>query len=135
MAAKKSDRNALPDPVQATMRQQLMSKLTSAERANIEYHRQHLRNKTFYRDPKTGDITTFYGMTVRLPDGRFATVPSYLGKGQFAKTEQEALSHANKIGLKYPIYKSEKEALDAEQRVHQVMEQDTEDFLARGMID
>lgn len=126
---------ALPNPVDATLRQQLLNRLTPAERSNIEYHRQHLRNKTFYRDPKTGDITTFYGMTVKLPNGRFATVPSYLGNGQFAKSEQEALAHANKIGLKYPIYKSEKEALDAEQRVHRVMEQDTQDFLERGMLD
>ena len=117
------------------MRQQLLKRLTPAERSNIEYHRQHLRNKTFYRDPKTGDITTFYGMTVKLPDGRFATVPSYLGSGKFAKDEGEALAHANKIGLKYPIYKSEKEALKAEQRVHDVMAQDTEDFLASGKFD
>jgi hypothetical protein len=126
--------NKLPDPVQATLRQQLLSKLTPNERANIEYHRSHLRNKTYFKDPSTGDITTFYGMTVKLPDGRFATVPSYLGGGKFAGTEEEALQHANKIGLKYPIYKSEKEALAAESRVHDVMQMDTDEFLQTGQF-
>ena len=125
----------LPDPVQMTMREQLLARLTPNERANIEYHRAHLRNQTFYKDPATGNITTFYGMTTRLPDGRFATVPSYLGEGKFAKTEEEALAHANKIGLKYPIYKSEKEALTAEKRVHDVMQMDTDHFLRAGWFE
>jgi hypothetical protein len=38
---------------------------------------------------------------------------------------------AIKSGIKFPTYKTVKEALAAEQRLHQIMEQDLRDYAAR----
>ena len=104
---------------------------TSHEQAIIDYHRAHLNNGTYHVNDD-GSLTTFYGAITPLKDGRWALVPTYLGNGKFASNEEAALAHANKTGLKYPIYKSEDEAAAAETRLHKVMEKDTDEFTKPG---
>jgi len=104
---------------------------TSHEQAVIDYHRAHLNNGTYHVNDD-GSLTTFYGAITPLKDGRWALVPTYLGKGKFAPNEEAALAYANKTGLKYPIYKSEDEAAAAETRLHSIMEKDTEQFTKSG---
>ena len=101
--------------------------LSPEEQAVIDYHRSNLYQNKGLRNPD-GSVTTFKGSVVGA-DGGHMILPTYW-HGQVRDIPQ-AMRFAIKSGIKFPVYKSAKEALAAEQRLHKIMEQDLADYQSR----
>ena len=101
--------------------------LSPPEQAVIDYHRSNLYQGKGLRNPD-GSMTTFKGSVIGA-DGGHMILPTYW-HGQVRDIPQ-AMRFAIKSGIKFPTYKTVKEALAAEQRLHQIMEQDLCDYAAR----
>ena len=97
-----------------------ISKFTPQEQAAISYHRNNLLGGTSLRHPDNS-LTTFYGAVVETPEGAMV-LPTYW-HGQIREVPQ-AMKFAIKSGIQFPTYKTVDEALKAEKRMHDVMEQD-----------
>ena len=97
-----------------------ISKFTPQEQAAISYHRSNLLGGTSLRNPDKS-LTTFYGTVVETPEGAMV-LPTYW-HGQIRDVPQ-AMKFAIKSGIQFPKYKTVDDALTAEKRMHDVMEQD-----------
>lgn len=103
-----------------------ISGFSPEEQAALNYHRANLINNTYLRHPD-GGITTFYGSVVPTPDRkRQMIIPTYWGGS--IREMPEAYSSAIKSNIKFPSYSTVDEALEAEKRMHKIMEQDTKMF-------
>ena len=103
-----------------------ISGFSPEEQAALNYHRANLINNTYLRHPD-GGITTFYGTVVPTPDRkREMIIPTYWGGS--IRQVPEAYRSAIKSGITFPSYPTAKEALEAEERMHKIMEQDTKLF-------
>ena len=104
-----------------------MAGLTPDEQAAIDYHRSNLWGGNALVNPD-GSTTTFRGAVIGT-DGGHMILPTYW-HGQVRDIPQ-AMRFAIKSGIKFPVYKTAKDALAAEQRLHGIMEKDLADFQAR----
>ena len=102
-----------------------ISKFTPNEQAALQYHRNHLTGGTGLKNAD-GSTTTFMGSVVDTPNGGAMILPTYW-HGEIRDVPQ-AMKFATKSGVTFPEYKSVKEALAAEQRMHKIMEQDVESY-------
>jgi len=87
----------------------------------IAYHRRMLKNNTYGRDQQ-GNITTFRGALIgdKENNGPTQLVPTWWN-GRLLNSLDEienARKEALKQGIKWPIYKSYKEAEQREQKIH-----------------
>ena len=101
--------------------------LSPDEQAVIDYHRSNLWQGRGLKNPD-GSVTTFKGSVVGA-DGGHMILPTYW-HGQVRDIPQ-AMRFAIKSGIKFPVYPTVDEALAAEQRLHDIMEQDLRDYSAR----
>ena len=101
-------------------------KLTPEEQAVIDYHRQHLQLGTALRN-EDGSATTFRGAIVGTPEGELL-FPTYWNGA--VREIPDAMRLMIKSGLRFPRYKSVKEAELAEKRLHDIMERDVQEFYA-----
>ena len=101
-----------------------ISKFTPNEQAALQYHRNHLTGGTGLKNAD-GSTTTFMGSVVDTPSGAMI-LPTYW-HGEIRDVPQ-AMKFAIKSGVTFPEYKSVKDALAAEQRMHKIMEQDVESY-------
>jgi hypothetical protein len=99
---------------------------TPAEQAVLDYHRRHLQGKTFLQNPD-GSLTTFKGTIVGTDRGE-TLIPTFWNGA--IRDVPDALRMAIKSGIDFPVYKTPEEALAAERRLHELMEQDTKAYLA-----
>jgi hypothetical protein len=99
--------------------------MTEQERNLIKYHRNHLRNDTYFSDEQ--GMTTIFITGVTGPDNRIYNVPGYFdGKRQ---TEEASYQRAAQTGWEnYPSYKTEQLSNEAAIRLHDVIDQDAEYF-------
>lgn len=103
-----------------------ISGFSPEEQAALNYHRANLINNTYLRHPE-GGITTFMGSVVPTPDRkREMIIPTYWGGS--IRQMPEAYRSAIKSNITWPSYPTAKEALEAEQRMHKIMEEDTKLF-------
>ena len=102
-----------------------ISKFTPNERAALQYHRNHLIGRTGLQNAD-GSTTTFMGSVVDTPNGGAMILPTYW-HGEVRDIPQ-AMKFATKSGIAFPQYKSVKDALAAEQRMHKIMEQDVQSY-------
>ena len=102
-----------------------ISKFTPHEQAALQYHRNHLTGGTGLKNAD-GSTTTFMGSVVDTPSGGAMILPTYW-HGEIRDVPQ-AMKFATKSGVTFPEYKSVKDALAAEQRMHKIMEQDVESY-------
>ena len=102
-----------------------ISKFTPSEQAALQYHRNHLIGGTGLKNAD-GTTTTFMGSVVDTPNGGAMLLPTYW-HGEVRDVPQ-AMKFAAKSGISFPEYKSVKEALAAEQRMHKIMEQDVDSY-------
>ena len=98
-----------------------------AEMPVIDYHRQHLAQKTFKLNPD-GSITTFMGTIVGNDDMGYQIIPTYW-HGE-SRDPDQAVRFALKSGIQFPKYKTLKEAESAEKALHTIMEEDLAKFTA-----
>jgi hypothetical protein len=100
--------------------------LTQNEKNVIEYHRQHLRNKTYLKNPD-GSVTTFMGTQFSIdennPNGPTQLVPTYWN-GKVLKTPREIYDAIKSSGINFPVYRSASEAARREKFLHDIMEKD-----------
>jgi len=101
-----------------------ISGFSPSEQAALGYHRNNLLGNTALKN-KDKSLTTFYGTVVDTPEGAMV-LPTYW-HGQVRDVPQ-ALKFAIKSGISFPKYGSVEEALAAEKRMHDVMEQDVNIF-------
>jgi hypothetical protein len=101
-----------------------ISGFSEQEQAALNYHRNNLRANTALKN-KDNSLTTFYGTVVETPEGAMV-LPTYW-HGQVRDVPQ-SLRFAVKSGINFPKYKSVDEALSAEKRMHDIMEQDINVF-------
>jgi hypothetical protein len=94
----------------------------------LDYHRQHLAQKTFKLNPD-GSITTFMGTIVGNDDAGYQIIPTYW-HGELRNPEQ-AMRFALKSGIAFPKYKTLGQAESAEKALHTIMEQDVADFVSK----
>lgn len=97
-----------------------ISGFSPQEQAALNYHRQNLLGGTGLQHPD-GSTTTFYGTVVNTDKGAMV-LPTYWGGA--IRSVPDAMRWAIKSGIDFPTYPTEKEALDAEQKMHKIMEQD-----------
>jgi hypothetical protein len=93
---------------------------TPEEQSVLQYHRNNIAGKTYMSDPD-GNITTFRGAVVGLPQGE-TIIPTYW-HGQ-VRDVPEAVRFAIQSGIKWPSYKTPEAALAREKALHDVMEAD-----------
>ena len=99
-----------------------------AELPVLDYHRQHLQQGTFRRNPD-GSLTTFYGTIVGNDKEGYQIIPTYW-HGDIREVP-DAMAFAEKSGIKFPRYKSLTQAEAAERALHTLMEEDTSAFMAK----
>lgn len=97
-----------------------ISHFSPEEQAALNYHRQNLAGNTGLRH-KDGSMTTFMGTVVDTDQGSMV-LPTYWGGS--VRSVPDAMRWAIKSGIKFPMYSNTEEALAAEKRMHDVMEQD-----------
>lgn len=102
-----------------------ISGFSPQEQAALNYHRQNLIGNTGLRHPD-GSTTTFYGTVVNTDKGSMI-LPTYWGGA--IREVPDAMRWAIKSGIDFPTYSSEKEALQAEERMHKIMEKDVADYM------
>jgi hypothetical protein len=100
----------------------------SAEMPVIDYHRQHLAQKTYKVNPD-GSITTFMGTIVGNDDMGYQIIPTYW-HGELREPEQ-AMRFAAKSGVSFPKYKTLSQAELAEKALHTIMDEDIAEFMAK----
>ena len=93
------------------------------EQSVIDYHRQNLLGGTGMKNPD-GSITTFYGAIAGDNDTGYTLFPRYW-HGQIREVP-DAVRFAIRSGIKFPRYKTLQEAEAAEQRLHSIMDSDTD---------
>ena len=101
-----------------------MAGFTPEEQAAIDYHRSNLYTGTGLKQPD-GSYTTFMGSVVGTPEGHMILPTYWHGT---VRDVPDAMRFAIKSGVKFPTYPTAKEALAAEKRLHDVMEQDLADY-------
>jgi hypothetical protein len=97
-----------------------ISEFSPQEQAALNYHRSHLMNNT-YKKNADKSLTTFYGTVVDTDKGA-QVIPTYWG-GQ-TREVPDALRFAIRSGIEFPTYADVPTALEAEKRMHDIMEQD-----------
>ena len=97
-----------------------ISGFTPQEQAALNYHRSHLVNNT-YKENADKSLTTFYGTVVDTDKGA-KIIPTYWG-GQ-TREVPDAMRFAAKSNIDFPTYADVPTALEAEKRMHNIMEQD-----------
>ena len=98
-----------------------ISGFSPQEQAALTYHRSNLINGTSKKN-KDNSLTTFFGSVVDTPEGGAMILPTYW-HGEVRDIPQ-AMRFAIKSGIDFPKYGSVDEALGAEKRMHDIMEQD-----------
>ena len=101
-----------------------ISSFSPQEQAALGYHRQNLLGGTGLKH-KDGSTTTFYGTVVDTDKGS-TIIPTYWGGA--IRSVPDAMRWAIKSGIEFPTYPTTQDALAAEQRMHQIMEQDVNAF-------
>lgn len=101
-----------------------MAALTPEEQAVLDYHRNNLWTGNALRNPD-GSLTTFKGAVVGV-DGGHMLLPTYWHNQ--VRDIPQAMRFAVKSGVNFPVYPTAQEALAAEKRLHDVMEQDLEEY-------
>jgi hypothetical protein len=101
-------------------------KLTPEEQSVIDYHRRHLQLGTGLHN-EDGTTTTFRGAIVGTPEGELL-FPTYWNGA--VREIPDAMRLMGKSGIRFPTYKSIKEAEQAEKRLHDIMESDVQQFYA-----
>ena len=104
-----------------------ISKFTPDEQTAINYHRQMLLLDQAKQNAD-GSLTTFMGSVVGTPQGQMY-MPTYW-HGEVRDVPQ-AMRFLTTSGLKFPVYKTVDAALTAEQRMHNIMEQDVTEYAKR----
>lgn len=95
--------------------------LSKNEQNVLSYHRGNLRpGKYLVNDD--GSITTFRGALFDVPGG-VQLVPTYWG-GKVLDNPDEIFRNVQKSKIQFPVYRTLKEAEQAEKRLHSVMESD-----------
>jgi hypothetical protein len=102
--------------------------LSPAEQAALDYHRTNLALGQGMKNAD-GSMTTFKGAVVGVDRNRHMILPTYW-HGQ-VRSIPEAMRFAIRSGIPFPTYGSAEEALQAEQRIHKIMEQDMIDYMSR----
>ena len=102
---------------------------TPSEQAALDYHRRHLQGKTFMRNPD-GSLTTFRGAIVGTDKGEML-IPLYWGNA--VREVPDALKMAIRSGIDFPVYKDVAAAEAAERRLHDIMEQETRDYVTKNL--
>jgi hypothetical protein len=101
--------------------------LTQQERNLLDYSRDNMRKGTYATMPN-GDIASVYITGVEGPGARIYNVPGYWN-GQLHTDIAEIQEHAKTIGWsKFPSYATPNEADVAAEKVHKIIESDTELF-------
>jgi len=93
------------------------------ERKLINYHRANLA-KGGLKDGN--NTTTFRGTRIDFDEG-VMYAPSYFN-GKVNKNMDDIVSHAKKTGL-YAMYPDKKAANDAEYKLHEIMDRDTQKYM------
>lgn len=91
----------------------------------LKYHRNNLYGGTSLVHDD-GSKTTFMGAIVETPDGGQALIPTYWAGA--VRSIPDAVRFAMKSGYDFPVYDTVEEAEAAEQRLHDIMEQDMQSF-------
>lgn len=99
---------------------------TPQEENALNYHRRNLKNKTYLQNPD-GSLTTFYGAVMDTDDGAIL-IPTYW-KGRIREPD-EAAKLAQQSGINFPRYKDTAQALAAERALHDIMERETDEYMA-----
>ena len=99
-----------------------------SEQPVLDYHRQHLQQGTFLRNPD-GSLTTFYGTIVGNDKLGYQIIPTYW-HGDIREVP-DAVTFAEKSGIQFPKYKTLSQAEAAERALHTLMEEDTAKFMAK----
>jgi len=102
-------------------------KLSPSEQAALDYHRTNLALGQGMKNAD-GSMTTFKGAVVGV-DGKHMILPTYW-HGQ-VRSIPEAMRFAIRSGIPFPSYKTPEQALQAEQKIHKLMEQDMVDYMSR----
>jgi hypothetical protein len=102
-----------------------ISAFTPQEQAALNYHRSHLINNTYKKNPDKS-FTTFYGTVVDTDQGA-KVIPTYWG-GQ-TREVPDAMRFAARSNIDFPTYADVPKALEAEKRMHDIMEQDIGAFM------
>lgn len=97
-----------------------ISHFTPQEQAALNYHRRNLLGNTGLRHDD-GSTTTFYGTVVDTDKGSMI-LPTYWGGS--IREVPDAMRWAIKSGIDFPVYPTTEDALAAEKRMHDIMEQD-----------
>jgi len=92
------------------------------ERRLINYHRNNLAKGGF---KEGNNITTFRGTRIGFDDG-VMYAPSYFN-GKVNDNMDDVVSHAKTTGL-YAMYPTDKAANDAEYKLHEIMNRDTQKY-------
>lgn len=101
-----------------------ISNFTPEEQAALQYHRDQLTNNTALIN-QNGSLTSFMGAVVTR-NKRAMILPLYWhGK---VRDQAQAMNFATESGIAFPEYKSVDEALAAEERMHKIMEQDSQSY-------
>jgi hypothetical protein len=98
-----------------------ISNFSPEEQAALNYHRQNLLGNTGLKH-KDGSMTTFMGSVVDTDKGSMI-LPTYWGGA--VRSVPDAMRFAIKSGINFPTYPTTEDALAAEKRMHDIMEQDT----------
>jgi hypothetical protein len=98
-----------------------ISQFSPEEQEALNYHRQNLIGGTGLRH-EDGSMTTFMGTVVDTDKGSMV-LPTYWGSA--VRSVPDAMRFAIKSGIKFPTYPTTEDALAAEKRMHDIMEQDT----------
>lgn len=104
--------------------------LTRNEQNVLDYHRSNLRPGRYMQN-SDGSITTFKGALVGVPGG-YQLVPTYWN-GKVVDNMDDIYSNIKRSGISFPIYKTESEAMKAEQRLHKYMENDIRKMSASSL--
>jgi hypothetical protein len=102
-----------------------IDKFSADEQAALNYHRQNLLTGSGLKHDD-GGMTTFMGSVVDTDNGAMI-LPRYWGGS--VREVPDAMRFAIRSGIKFPTYKSVPEALEAEKRMHDVMEQDLKAYM------
>jgi hypothetical protein len=98
--------------------------LSPEELNALNYHRGNLAPGK-YLPQENGGITTFYGARMSVPEGVMYYPTYWEGK---ILPPQDALEKARGSGIKFPVYKNDKEAAKRESVIHGIMNSDTAAF-------
>lgn len=102
---------------------------TKNEKSVIDYHRDVLRNGRQLINPD-GSVTTFRGAVVPWTKGSSAVIPTYWDGEELSV--EDAVRRAKDSKIPWPSYRTVREALSAEERLHKIMEQDIDNSYAEG---